>query len=217
MLAASRENITGNTGTPFRGWFVTSVAMSYLQNGPKRPASDNFDVACKVRFLRFSKRVVQIFHGKWDWLSFCPRGNVLIHLVVVLRLHDLNEYSTPRALISWLVGSVARIIRKANGFACELFVCPADCFVTAAKFWELVMLKKNSLLLLKWLSCYFKSSLISSLVCLSSAWIMKLTPIFKLVNFSRRLCCLEIPVWAKHVCLWGSRMELSCPALLFLQ
>ncbi|XP_020627917.1 ras-related protein Rab-37-like [Orbicella faveolata] len=25
--------------------------MSYLQNGPKRPASDNFDVACKVMLL----------------------------------------------------------------------------------------------------------------------------------------------------------------------
>ena len=44
-------------------------------------------------------------------------------------------------VVGWLVASVARIIRKANGFACELFVCPADCFVTAAKFWELVMLK----------------------------------------------------------------------------
>ena len=28
---------------------MTSIAMSYLQNGPKRPASDSFDVACKVR------------------------------------------------------------------------------------------------------------------------------------------------------------------------
>lgn len=64
--------------------------MSYLQNGPKRPASDNFDVACKVRLIRFSERVVQIFHGKGDCLLFCPRGNVLIHRVVLLRLHDLE-------------------------------------------------------------------------------------------------------------------------------
>ena len=43
-----KSNITGNTGSPFWGLTVRLVIMSYLQNGPKRPASDNFDVACKV-------------------------------------------------------------------------------------------------------------------------------------------------------------------------
>ena len=39
------RNITDNTGSPLRAIYN---AMSHLQNGPKRNAGENFDVACKV-------------------------------------------------------------------------------------------------------------------------------------------------------------------------
>ena len=45
---SEKRNIAGNTGSPLRGLSKRLIVMSYAQNGSRRPASETFDVACKV-------------------------------------------------------------------------------------------------------------------------------------------------------------------------